>query len=115
MNDFEKALEQIKVDFPIRQLTTTYAQIELDILFDSYNFIFIGILYEDNKILLTDCADYAEICPWEDEDYPEIERICAKHGLRFNNWTIECEYKNNKDIRHYLDCLLELKEKYARD
>ena len=35
MNRFEIALEDIKKDFPVRQLTNTYAQIEFDILFDS--------------------------------------------------------------------------------
>lgn len=115
MNRFEIALEDIKKDFPVRKLTNTYAQIEFDILFDAYNYIFIGVLFEDDNVILTDCADYAEICPLEDIDYPEVERICAKHGIKFNNWHIECLYESNKDIKNYLDCLLELKEKYVID
>lgn len=115
MNIFDKALQKIKSEFPVRQYTTTYAQIDFDILFDPYNYIFVGVLYEDEKIILTDCADYAQICPWKDEDYPEVEKICAKHGLKFINWHIECLYKDNRDIKNYLNCILELKEKYVSD
>ena len=112
MNNFEKALEQIKKEFPVRQLTTTYAQIDTDILFDAYNYIFIGILFEDDKIYLTDGADYAQLCEWEDENIPDIEKICQKHNITFVNYHIECFYNSNEDVKNYLECLLELKEKY---
>ena len=71
------------------------------------------MLYEDDKIYLTDFAEYAEVCPWEDKDIPELEKICRKHHIVFKNYHIECLYKSNKDIKNYLDCILELKKKYA--
>ena len=113
MNKFEKALSDIKKDYPVRQITTTYAQIEFQILFDSYNFIFIGILFEDDKIILTDFAEYAQICPWEDKDIPELEKICQSHNITFKNYHIECLYHSNQDVKNYLDCILELRDKYA--
>ena len=94
-------------------MTTTYAQIESEILFDEYNYIFIGVLFEEDKIILTDMAEYAQICPWEDKDIPELEKICKKHGLTFQNYHIECFYNTNEDVKKYFACLLELKEKYA--
>jgi len=115
MNLFEKALEEIGKEYSVRRMYEHYAQIEFDILFDAYNYIFIGVLLEDNKIILTDMADYAQICPWEDEDIKDIENICNSHGIIFNNYHIECLYTNNEDVKHYLDCLLELKEKYVQD
>lgn len=114
MDKYENALAEISKEYAIRRISATYAQIEFDILFDAYNYIFIGVLYEDNKVILTDFADYAQICPWEDKDIPELEKICEKHNLVFNNYHIECLYNSNEDIKNYLDCLLELKEKYAR-
>ena len=114
MIKFEQAIEEIKKDFPIRKLTTTYAQIETDILFDSYNYIFIGVLYEDGKVILIDNADYAQLMSWSEEEYKEIENICKKHNLLFINWNIECDYISNQDVKNYLDCLLELKEKYIK-
>ena len=112
MNKFEQAIEEIKKVFPIRKLTTTYAQIETEDLFDSYNYIFIGVLFEGDKVILTDNADYAQLMPWCEEEYKQIENICKKHNLSFKNWNIECEYHSNQDVKNYLDCLLELKEKY---
>ena len=47
MNDFEKALEEIKKEYPVRRMGDNYAQIEFDILFDAYNCIFIGVLFEN--------------------------------------------------------------------
>ncbi len=113
MDSYEKALNAIKKDYPLRRMTSTYAQIEFDILFDSYNYIFIGVLSEDDKVILTDLAEYAQICPWEDEDIPELEKLCQKHGVSFKNYHIERLYHSNKDIKQYLNCLLELKEKYG--
>ena len=112
MNTFEKALAEIRKDYNVVQFTTTYAQIEFDILFDDYNYIFIGVLFEDNKVILTDMADYAEICPWEDDNIHEVEAICQKYGVTFNNYHIERIYHSNDDIKKYLDCLLALKDKY---
>ena len=113
MNKFEKALEEIKKDYPVRQITKTYAQIEFQILFDSYNFIFIGILFENDDVLLTDFAEYAQICPWEDKDIPDLEKICQKHHLVFKNYHIECPYRSNQDIKNFLDTILELRKKYV--
>ena len=115
MNKFEQALKEISKDYPVRKITTTYAQIEFDILFDAYNYIFIGVLFEDDKVILTDMAEYAQICPWEDEDIIELEKICSKYGVTFKNYHIECLYHSNQDVKNYLDCLLELKEKYAEE
>ena len=115
MDIFEKALVEIRKDYNVVQFTTTYAQIEFDILFDDYNYIFIGVLFEDNKVILTDFADYAELCPWEDDNIHEVEEICQKHGVTFKNYHIERIYHSNEDIKLYLDCLLELKEKYERE
>lgn len=84
MIDFEKILTTIGKDYPVRRMNQSYAQIELDILFDDYNYIFIGVLLEEDKVILTDFADYAEICEWEDEDIAKIEKICSKHGITFN-------------------------------
>ena len=61
MEIFEKALKEIGKEYSVRRVNMTYAQIEFDILFDAYNYIFIGVLYEDNKVILTDFADYAQI------------------------------------------------------
>ena len=113
MDKYEKALEEIKKEYPVRRMTTTYAQIESKILFDDYNYIFIGVLFEEGKIILTDMAEYAQICPWEDEDIPELEKLCQKHGVTFKNYHIERLYHSNEDVKKYLDCLLELKEKYG--
>lgn len=113
MKTYEKALEEIKKEYPIRRMYATYAQIEFDILFDSYNYIFIGVLFEDDKVILTDLAEYAQICPWEDEDIPELEKLCQKYGVTFKNYHIERLYHSNEDVKKYLDCLLELKEKYG--
>ena len=45
MDNFEKALEEIRKEYEVRRMTSTYAQIELDEFFDWHNYIFIGILY----------------------------------------------------------------------
>ena len=114
MEMFEKALKEISKEYSVRRISQTYAQIDFDELFDPYNFIFIGILYEDNKVILTDFADYAQLCPWEDEDIPTLEKICQKYGVSFHNYHIECLYQNNEDIKNYYRCLLELREKFAK-
>lgn len=114
MKDFEVALETIGKEYPVRRMLETYAQIELDDLFDDYDFIFIGVLYENGQVILTDFADYAPLCNWEDEDVPEVEKICQKYGIAFNNYHIECIYHSNDDIKNYIDCLLALKEKYIK-
>ena len=114
MDIFEKALSQIGKEYTVRKLTTTYAQIDfLDELFDAYNCMFIGVLFEDNQVILTDNADYAEICRWEEKDLVDVKAICDKHHIIFKNWHIECVYQNNQDIKNYLDCLRELSEKYV--
>ena len=115
MNKFEEALDRISQEYDIRRLNQNYAQIEFDILFDPYNYIFIGVLYENEKVILTDFADYAPLCDWEDEDIPDIEKICQKHQITFFNYHIECLYQSNDDVKRYLECLLELKEKYIKD
>lgn len=115
MNDFQKVIANIKKEYPtVRQMFEHYAQIDFDILFDPWNYMFIGIYAEDGKIILTDNAQYVETCQIEDEDYQNVAKICEKHGLVFNNWHIECDYNSNKDIKKYLDCLYELQEKYAK-
>ena len=115
MNIFEKALEEIGKEYPVRRMTQTYAQIELDELFDWHNYIFIGILYQKDKsqILLTDNADYAQLCDWEENNLAGVEEICQKHHINFNNWHIECIYQSNEDVSNYLKCLRELSEKYT--
>ena len=113
MDIFEKALSQIGKEYTVRKLTTTYAQIELDELFDSYNYIFVGVLFEDNQVILTDNADYAETCKWEEKDLADVKAICDKHHIIFKNWHIECVYQNNQDIKDYLECLRKLSRKYA--
>ena len=115
MDIFEKALQEIGKEYPVRRMTTTYAQIELDELFDLHNYIFIGVFYDkdNNIVLLTDNADYAPVCGWEEENLPEVEKICKKHNITFSNWHIKCVYQSNQDVKNYLDCLKELSEKYA--
>ena len=115
MDNFEKALEEIRKEYEVRRMTSTYAQIELDEFFDWHNYIFIGILYlkDSGQVLLTDNADYAPLCGWEEENLPEVEKICRKHHIAFNNWHIECIYHCNQDVDNYLECLRELSEKYA--
>ena len=115
MNDFEKALEEIKKEYPVRRMGDNYAQIEFDILFDAYNCIFIGVLFENNQVILTDMADYAQLFSFinEEEDVIDIAKICQRHGITFRNYHIECIYHNNDDVKHYLDCLLELSDAYA--
>ena len=115
MDIFEKTLEEIKKEYPVRRMYEGYAQIEFDELFDWCNYIFIGVYYEKekNQVILTDLADYAPVCNWEEEDLPEVEKICKKHHINFNNWHIECVYHNNQDVKNYLECLRELSEKYA--
>ena len=116
MNIFETVLEEIKKEYPLRRMNQTYAQIEFldfDYLFNGHDFIFIGVLYEDEKVFLTDFADYAPLSGWEEEDLPEVEKICQKHGITFRNWTIECLYQSNDDVKRYLECLFELREKYS--
>ena len=113
--DFESVLNDIKKEYPLRRFTQTYAQIELDILFDGYNYIFIGVLDEDGKVYLTDFADYAPICNWEDEDIVEVTKICQKHQISFRNYHIECIYHSNDDVKRYLKCLLELKDRYVKE
>ena len=115
MDIFEETLKEIGKKYPVRRMTSTYAQIELDELFDWYNYIFIGVYYrkDENQVILTDNADYAPLCKWEEEDLPEVEKICNKHHINFNDWHIECIYQSNKDVKNYLECLRELSEKYA--
>ena len=114
MDAFEIALETIKKEYPVRRVNDKYAQIELDILFDDYNYIFIGVLYEKGQVILTDMADYAPLCDWEDEDIPGVSKICQKYGITIINYHIECLYHSNKDVKNYLDCLLALKRKYVK-
>ena len=110
MESFEKALNEIGKEYPIRRISKNYAQIELDELFDWYNYIFIGVLYDkdNNQVILTDNADYAPLCDWEEEDLFEVEAICKRHHITFNNWHIECIYHTNQDVNNYLECLREL-------
>ena len=115
MNQFEKALENIAQQYAIRRFNQNYAQIEFDILFDDYNYIFIGVLFEDDKVILTDFADYAPLCDWDDVDIPDIVKICRKHNITFFNYHIECLYQTNDDVKRYLECLLELKDKYIKE
>ena len=116
MDKLDAAIAEISKEFPtIRRVTTTYAQIDFDELFDWWNYIFIGVLYakEKDQVILTDMADYAPLCKWEEEDLPEVEKICQKHNITFHNWHIECVYQSNQDIKNYLACLRELSTKYA--
>lgn len=115
MDAFEAALQEIQKQYPLRRMGKHYAQIELDILFDPYNYIFIGVLFENDQVLLTDMADYAPLCDWEDENVPEVEAICASFGIAFHNYHIECVYHSNGDVKRYLDCLLSLRERYIGD
>ena len=115
MNDFDSALKNIEKEYPLRRISTTYAQIEFDILFDDYNYIFIGVLFEDNEVILTDMADYSQLDYWHEENLPEVEKICREYGVRFNNWNIECLYHSNEDIKRYLDCLLAIKDRFVKD
>ena len=115
MNTFEQALEEIKKEYDVRRMGEYYAQIDTDILFDAYNYIFIGVLFENNQVILTDMADYAQLFSFvnEEEDLIDIAKICQRHGIAFHNYHIECIYHNNDDVKHYLDCLLELSDAYA--
>lgn len=115
MDIFEKALNEISKEYPVRRMTVNYAQIELDELFDWHNYIFIGVFYikNTNQVILTDKANYAPLCEWEKENLPEVESICKKHNITFSDWYIECVYQSNQDVKNYLECLRELSEKYA--
>ena len=115
MDTFEKALNEISKEYPVRRMTESYAQIELDELFDWHNYIFIGVFYkkDNSQVILTDNADYAPLCGWEEENLPEVEAVCKKHNITFNNWHIECIYQSNQDVKNYLECLRELSEKYT--
>ena len=111
-NIFKKALDEIAKEYQVRKISTTYAQIEFDILFDDFNYVFIGVLYENNRVLLTDLADYAELLDYSDEEMPRVEEICLAHNVTFNNYHIEKDYHSNQDIKDYLDCLLELQKEF---
>ena len=114
MIDFDQILLNIGKEYNVRRFSMDYAQIEFDILFDGYNYIFIGVLYENGEVILTDFADYTPLCDWSDEEVPNVERICEKYGITFRNFHIECQYHSNDDIKNYIDCLLALKEKYIK-
>lgn len=96
-------------------MTATYAQIEFDILFDFGNYLFIGVLFEKGKTILTDMANYSELDYWQEEDLPEVEKICGEFGVTFHNWHIECPYRENKDVQRYKDCLLALKNRFVEE
>lgn len=115
MNGFDEILKTIGKDYPVRKMTSTYAQIEFDILFDFGNYVFIGVLSREGEALLTDMADYSQLDYWDEEDLPEVERICGQYGVRFHNWHIERPYQSNEDVQKFLDCILALKERFVGD
>lgn len=103
----EKIFEQIKKDYPdTRWVSSTCIQISfMDLMLDPYNFAFVCLLFEDDKMILTDFADNEEVFEFPIEKYQEI---CAKHNITWNDYHFECIYNGNDDIKRYKECLEEL-------
>lgn len=105
----DKIFEQIKKDYPdTRWVSSTCIQINfMDFMLDPYNFAFVCLLFEDDKMILTDFADNEEVFEFPIEKYKEI---CAKHNITWNDYHFECIYNSNDDIKRYKECLEELAE-----
>ena len=107
--DRHQIFEQIKKDYPdTRWVTSTCIQVSfMDLMLDPYNFGFVSVLFEDDRIILTDFADNHEVFQFSEEEYKEI---CAKHNIIWDDYHIECDYHDNKDIARYKECLEEMTE-----
>ena len=105
----EELFEQIKKDFPsARWAHSRSIQVDfMDVWMDPYNLGFVAVLIMDDKILLTDFADTAQIIDWKPE---EFQKICAKYGVFWDDYNLELEYHSNDDIRTYKKFLEEIAE-----
>lgn len=110
--NFEDALKEIEKEYQVKRMYNGYAQIELDELFDAFNYMFIGIVDREGKIFLTDNADYAELVDY-DRHEKEINELVKKHHLTIDDYHIVKEYSSNKDVKDYLEFLYDLREKFA--
>ena len=105
----QELFDQIKKDFP----ETRWAHSKglnvsfMDVWLDPYNIAFVGVLLMDDKTLLTDFADTAQIVDFK---YEEFQKICEKHGVIWDDWTMEREYHSNDDIVKFKECLAEISD-----
>ena len=109
MKSRQEIFDEIAEDYDVRWAHSKGLNVDfMDVMLDPYHYAFIGVLLMDDKTLLTDFADTAQII---DLSPDEFKRICEKHGLSWNDYYIELEYHSNKDIAKYKQCLIELAEK----
>lgn len=112
--ELKEAFEEIKkAGYDIRYIHSKACQVDFDFLFDGYNGAFVTLIFTDNKLLLTDYANYEEIL--DDHEYEDIEKLCKKHDVQYIDYNIEKEYKGLKDLKIYEQCILDLRSQYSID
>lgn len=106
--DRQAVFDQIAKDFEVRWAHSKGLNVDfMDVWLDPYNIAFIGVLLMDDKIILTDFADTAQIVDFTAEEFQEI---CKKHGITWDDWTMEREYHSNDDIVKFKECLAEISD-----
>lgn len=106
--DRQAIFDQIGKDYKVRWAHSKGLNVDFDdVWIDPYHIAYLGVLLMDDKILLTDFADVAQIVDFTPEEFKEI---CAKHNISWNDYYMEREYHSNKDIQDYKECLMEIAE-----
>ena len=106
--EYKEALKEIAKEYPIDENSKTYSQIDTDILFDEDNYIFIGVLSRENKTLLVDYAEYAQLVDY-DKYEKQIKELANKYHISINDYHIEKEYSSYEDIKEFTKFLLKLR------
>ncbi len=106
--DRQAIFNEIAKDFNVRWAHSKGLNVDfMDFMLDPYHYPFVAVLLMDDRTVLTDLAETAQIVDFTPEQFKEI---CAKHNIDWDDYNMECEYHTNKDILRFKECLMEIAE-----
>ena len=106
--DFITAKNIIEKTYKTTKLSSDCLQIDSNVLLDEFNYAFIWLKQNKNKLILT---DFSNNLKERNIDEKILQKICNKYNLKLNNYHLECDFNDIFDILNYENCLKEIFQK----
>ena len=107
----QRAVLEISKKYKLKYENDKMYVFESDDMLNFYTYYWFALIEHNGKVLLTDFADTTQVFPdLEEKDFKEI---CERHGVSFNDWHIEIEYRSIEDVDNYYKVFDELAKKYG--
>lgn len=109
--NFNDAKAQIEKIYKCQQVGNDILEINVQKLLNPFNFMFICLFNDGDKLMLSDMAETADIFYDKTEAY-FIEKG-LKYNVNFNEWHYEKEYHSFADLDAFIKLLTEISEEVS--